>query len=121
MIDPALVRVPGRAPRWIVPAVKVLLVVADALIAATAFMLAFYVREGVSVFEGSKWSARFAPYAALLVFVVAIRLLSFRYCNLYRVRGEFSFVDDGIRIFKATALGSLLCVASSFLYRGGLG
>jgi exopolysaccharide biosynthesis polyprenyl glycosylphosphotransferase len=65
------------------------------------------------------WSARFAPYAALLMFVVAIRLLSFRYCDLYRVRGEFSFVDDGIRIFKAAAIGSLLIVAVAFLYRGG--
>jgi exopolysaccharide biosynthesis polyprenyl glycosylphosphotransferase len=119
MIDPSLVRVPGRAPRWIVPTVKVSLVIADALIAAFAFMLAFYVREGIAVFEGRTWSARFAPYAALLLFVVAIRLLSFRYCDLYRVRGEFSFVDDGIRIFKATAIGSLLIVAVAFLYRGG--
>ena len=46
-------------------------------------------------------------------------MLSFRYCDLYRVRGEFSFVDDGIRIFKATAIGSLLIVAAAFLYRGG--
>jgi exopolysaccharide biosynthesis polyprenyl glycosylphosphotransferase len=114
VIDPSLVRVPGRAPRWVVPAVKISLVIADALIAVLAFMLAFYVREGISV-----WSDRFAPYAALLVFVVAIRLLSFRYCNLYRVRGEFSFVDDSIRIFKATAIGSLLIVAVAFLYRGG--
>ncbi|HJY30480.1 MAG TPA: sugar transferase [Pyrinomonadaceae bacterium] len=114
MIDPSLVRVPGRAPRWIVPTVKIALVIADALIAVSSFMLAFYVREGVSV-----WSARFAPYAALLMFVVAIRLLSFRYCDLYRVRGEFSFVDDGIRIFKAAAIGSLLIVAVAFLYRGG--
>jgi len=118
-IDPSLVRVPGRAPRWIVPAVKVSLVIADALTAALAFMLAFYAREDISAFEGWRWSARFAPYAALLVFVVAIRLLSFRYCDLYRVRGEFSFVDDGIRIFKATAIGSLLIVAVAFLYRGG--
>lgn len=114
VIDPSLVRVPGRAPRWIVPTVKVALVVADGLIAALSFMLAFYTRERVSVFAPD-----FAPYAALLVFVVAIRLLSFRYCNLYRVRGEFSFVDDSIRIFKATAIGSLLIVAAAFLYRGG--
>ena len=119
MIDPSQVRVPGRAPKWIVPAVKVALVIADALIATLAFMLAFYVREGIPVFEGRTWSHRFAPYAALLVFVVAIRLLSFRYCNLYRVRGEFSFLDDAIRIFKATAIGSLLIVAAAFLYRGG--
>jgi FlaA1/EpsC-like NDP-sugar epimerase len=116
------VRVPGRAPRWIVPAVKVSLVIGDAVASAASFMLAFYAREHVSVFaaDGSlAWSNRFAPYAALLVFVVCIRLLSFRYCNLYRVRGEFSFFDDGIRIFKATAIGSLLIVAAAFLYRGG--
>ena len=122
MIDASLVRVPGRAPRWIVPVVKVSLVIADAFAAAISFMLAFYAREGVSVFArdgGFAWSARFAPYGALLVFIVCIRLLSFRYCNLYRVRGEFSFFDDGIRIFKATAIGSLLIVAAAFLYRGG--
>jgi exopolysaccharide biosynthesis polyprenyl glycosylphosphotransferase len=35
------------------------------------------------------------------------------------VRGEFSFVDDAIRIFKATGIGTLLIVAVAFLYRGG--
>src|SRR5215212_5648151 len=122
MIDASVVRVPGRAPKWIVPSVKVALIVADALAATFSFMLAFYVREGVSVFAPGRpfvWSNRFAPYGALLLFVVCIRLLSFRYCNLYRVRGEFSFFDDGIRIFKATAAGSLLIVAAAFLYRGG--
>ena len=114
VIDPSNVRVPGRAPRWIVPAVKVGLVIADALAATISFMLAFYARERVSVFAPG-----FAPYRALLVFVVVIRLLCFRYSNLYRVRGEFSFVDDAIRIFKATAIGSLLIVAAAFLYRGG--
>jgi exopolysaccharide biosynthesis polyprenyl glycosylphosphotransferase len=122
VIDPSIVRVPGRAPRWIVPTVKVLLIVADALASAFSFMLAFYIREGISPFAAAGsfgWSNRFAPYGALLLFVVAIRLLSFRYCNLYRVRGEFSLVDDSIRIFKATAIGSLLIVAAAFLYRGG--
>lgn len=122
IIDASRVRVPARAPRWIVPSVKVALVISDALSAALSFMLAFYVRERAPVFAaggGLAWSDRFAPYGALLLFVVFIRLLSFRYCNLYRVRGEFSFVDDGIRIFKATAIGSLLIVAAAFLYRGG--
>jgi exopolysaccharide biosynthesis polyprenyl glycosylphosphotransferase len=116
------VRVPGRAPRWIVPTVKVSLIIADAIAAAASFMLAFYARERTSVLaaDGSlAWSNRFAPYAALLVFIVCIRLLSFRYCDLYRVRGEFSFFDDSMRIFKATAIGSLLIVAAAFLYRGG--
>ena len=122
MIDPSLVRTPRRAPRWIVPAVKIGLVIADALAAAVSFMLAFYVRERTSVFaaDGSfAWSDRFAPYGALLLFIVCIRLLSFRYGDLYRVRGEFSLVDDWTRIFKATAIGSLLIVAAAFLYRGG--
>ena len=122
VVDASVVRVPGRAPRWIVPTVKVGLVIADALVSAIAFMLAFYARERVSIFaadESWAWSQRFAPYGALLLFVIGIRLLSFRYCKLYRVRGEFSLVDDGIRIFKATAIGSLLIVAAAFLYRGG--
>jgi exopolysaccharide biosynthesis polyprenyl glycosylphosphotransferase len=122
LLDARAVRVPGRAPKWIIPTVKVLLVITDAFAAAGSFMLAFYWREGVSVFArggGFAWSNRFAPYAALLLFVVGIRLLTFRYCDLYRLRGEFSFVDDGIRIFKATAIGSLLIVAAAFLYRGG--
>ena len=122
MIDASVVRVPGRAPRWIVPTVKVALVIADALAATVSFMLAFYTRERVAVFStagGLAWSESFAPYGALLVFVVCIRLASFRYCDLYRVRGEFSFFDDGVRVFKATAIGSLLIVAAAFLYRGG--
>lgn len=120
--DASSVRVPGRAPRWIVPTVKAGLVVADALAAALSFILAFTLREGVSAFATDTrfaWSEEFAPYGALMLFVVAIRLLAFRYCDLYRVRGEFSFIDDGMRIFKATATGSLLIVAAAFLYRGG--
>jgi exopolysaccharide biosynthesis polyprenyl glycosylphosphotransferase len=122
LTEASAVRVPGRAPKWIIPTVKMLLVLCDAFAAAGSFMLAFYWREGVPVFAnngGLAWSNRFAPYAALLFFVIGIRLLSFRYCDLYRLRGEFSFVDDGIRIFKATAIGSLLIVAAAFLYRGG--
>ena len=115
-------RVPGRAPRWIVPTVKVLLVIADAFAAAFAFIFAFILREDASAFApqgGLAWSESFEPYGALLFFVVGIRLLTFRYSDLYRLRGEFSFVDDAIRIFKATAIGSLLIVAAAFLYRGG--
>src|SRR5215813_7023386 len=122
LTDASAVRVPGRAPGWIIPAVKTALVLTDALAAAASFILAFYFREGVSAFASDgrlAWSNQFAPYAVLLLFVVAIRMLTFRYCNLYRLRGEFSFVDDSIRIFKATAIGSLLIVAVAFLYRGG--
>lgn len=123
LIDPSVVRAHSRAPQWVIPTVKTALVVADALIAATSFAAAFYIREGAPVFhqsgEGFAWSPGFAPYGALMLFVVPIRVLAMRYHNLYRLRGEFSFVDDGFRVFKATAIGSLLIVAAAFLYRGG--
>jgi exopolysaccharide biosynthesis polyprenyl glycosylphosphotransferase len=124
VVEARAVRVKGRAPRWVIPVVKAALVVADVALAAFSFMVAFYLREGVAVFarsaEGSfRWSARFAPYAALLPLVLLIRLLALYYLDLYRLRGEFSFVEDSARIFKATAIGSLLIVATAFLYRGG--
>jgi exopolysaccharide biosynthesis polyprenyl glycosylphosphotransferase len=122
MIDASLVRAAGRAPVWVMPFVKFGLLIADVILAVGALMLAFYLREGVAIFaqgNGFHWSSRFAPYGALVPLVIFIRLLTLRYYDLYRLRGEFSFVDDGIKVFKATAIGSLLIVAAAFLYRGG--
>jgi exopolysaccharide biosynthesis polyprenyl glycosylphosphotransferase len=121
--DPRAVRVGARAPRWIIPLVKAALVVADLSLAALSFFAAFYLREGSAILQrgGSGnlvWGGRFAPYAALLPFIVPIRLLALYYLDLYRLRGEFSFVEDGVRVFKATAIGSLLIVAAAFMYRG---
>jgi exopolysaccharide biosynthesis polyprenyl glycosylphosphotransferase len=120
-VEPTIVRAPSRAPQWVIPTIKAALVVTDSLIAAVSFGLAFYLREGGQIFRQDSfgWSARFAPYGALVLFVVLIRVLALRYYDLYRLRGEFSFFDDGIRVFKSTAIGSLLIVAAAFLYRGG--
>ena len=122
LVDAKTVRVPPRAPQWIIPTVKALLVITDILIAAGSFLAAFYFRQGAGIFEttgGFHWTKEFAPYAALMFFVVPIRLLTLKYYDLYRLRGEFSFVEDGVRVFKATAIASLLIVALTFLYRGG--
>ncbi|MCM3871431.1 MAG: hypothetical protein ND895_12170, partial [Pyrinomonadaceae bacterium] len=123
-IQASTVRVPGRAPQWVIPTVRLALVVGDALIAAFSFVGAFYFREGASIFErtangGFQWSRQFAPYGVMLLFVVLIRLLVLHYYDLYRLRGEFSFFDDAVRLFKSIAIGSLLIVAAAFLYRGG--
>ncbi|HYY59170.1 MAG TPA: sugar transferase [Pyrinomonadaceae bacterium] len=118
------VRVPARAPRWAVPLFKASLVVADAALTLLSFFAAFYLREGGPIFQtavgarGIAWSDEFAPYGAVLLLVLPIRLLALRYYDLYRLRGEFSLVEDGVRIFKAVAIGSLLIVATAFLYRG---
>ncbi len=124
LTDASAVRVGARAPRWVMPTVKVALLLVDAAIAATSFIAAYYTWHWgplTQVTAGGdwSWSENFAPYGLLLFFVVLIRLLTFRYYDLYRLRGEFSFVEDAIKVFKATAIGSLLLVAAAFLYRGG--
>jgi exopolysaccharide biosynthesis polyprenyl glycosylphosphotransferase len=119
------VRVPARAPRWVVPLVKLGLVFGDATLALICFVAAFYARHYQSIIHrgtgGSLgWSREFAPYAVLLPLIIPIRLLLLRYYDLYRVRGEFSLVDDLARVFKATAISSLLIVSAAFMYRGGV-
>lgn len=123
--DPRSVRVPARAPRWVVPLVKLLLVFTDIGLVSLSFFAAFYLRHHESIVQAAtvgslSWSHAFAPYAVLLPFIVPIRLLLLRYYGLYRVRGEFSFVDDMARVFKAIAISSLLIVAAAFMYRGGV-
>src|ERR1051326_3833945 len=122
---PEAVRVPARAPRWVVPLVKFGLAISDVALALASFLLAFKLRHGQAVFyrdaQGAfAWSAGFAPYAVLLPLVIPIRLLLLRYYDLYRVRGEFSFIEDVARVFKATVIGWLLIVAAAFMYRGGI-
>ena len=51
MIHASTVRVPGRAPQWVIPTIKMALVVGDVSIAALSFVAAFYLREGTSVIE----------------------------------------------------------------------
>lgn len=124
LVPASIVRAPSRAPQWIIPTIKTALVAADSLIAAFSFIAAYYLREGGAIFRSAgadnfAWAPRFAPYGALLLFVILIRILALRYYDLYRLRGEFSYFEDGLRVFKSTAIGSLLIVAAAFLYRGG--
>src|ERR1044071_2726223 len=118
-------RAAARAPGWVVPLVKAALVLTDATLAAAAFGAAYALREGGSLLvefslaRGFVWEPHFEPYAALLWFVVLVRFVSNVYYDLYRLRGEFSYLDECVRVFRAAAVGSLLIVAWAFLYRGG--
>src|SRR5687768_2795308 len=117
------VRVPARVPSWVVPAFKTLLGFVDLALALLAFLGAFYFRHEADIFyraaDGSlTFTDAFSPYAALLPFILPIRILLLRYYDLYRLRGEFSLVEDAVRVFKAAAIGSLLIVATAFMYRG---
>jgi exopolysaccharide biosynthesis polyprenyl glycosylphosphotransferase len=124
LVEASIVRAPSRAPHWVIPSIKTALLITDSIITTASFASAYYLREGGPIFQQAgagayEWSTDFAPYGALMLFVVLIRVLGLRYYDLYRLRGEFSFFDDGIRVFKSTAIGSLLIVAAAFLYRGG--
>lgn len=118
------VRPARRAPAWTIPLIKTLMFAADALIAVAAFLVAFAWREEGAILATTMggetmWSAGFAPYGALLVFVVPVRVLANVYYGLYSLRGEFSYTDEALRVLKAAAVGSLWIVAAAFLYRGG--
>src|ERR1700687_4321289 len=125
LTEPRAVRVAARAPRWVVPMVKTSLAITDVALTLLSFTAAFYLRHHEAILHRTPqgtiiWSREFAPYAVLLPLVVPIRLLLLRYYDLYRVRGEFSFIEDIARVFRATAIGSLLIVAATFMYRGGV-
>lgn len=115
------VKAENRAPSWVMPLAKVLVIAADAAIAVISFTAAFVFREGGDIFSQTAWawSKEFVPYAGILYFAVPVRLLMLAYQRVYRYHGAFSYSREMIRIFKAAGVGSLLIVAWAFLFRGG--
>jgi exopolysaccharide biosynthesis polyprenyl glycosylphosphotransferase len=110
-----------RAPVWVMPAVRVSVIAADAIIAAAAFLLAFKVRDGSPVMSNTAiaWSKGFVPYAGILYFTVPVTVLMLAYQRAYRFHGAFSYTQEAIKIFKAVLVSTLLIVAWAFLFRGG--
>lgn len=110
-----------RAPEWVLPAVRILLVLLDCAVTVASFFLAFSLREGDPILSDTAWawSKSFVPYAGVVMFLVLVRIATFFYQRLYNLQGAFSYVDQAVRIFKATAIGSLVIVAFTFLFRGG--
>lgn len=110
------------------------LVIFDGLLAAVLFILAFWLRhpeKTLLVWSGAPYAgsfgfslpegihADFAPYLSVLYFVPLIQIATFWYRGLYRVRGEFSFAEDFVNIFKAVSISALLVTVVAFFYRGG--
>jgi exopolysaccharide biosynthesis polyprenyl glycosylphosphotransferase len=116
-----LVKTENRVPRFVMPLVKTLIFAADALLAMGCFMLAFVWREGEAIFSPTAWawSKEFVPYAGVLFFIVPVRLAMLVYQRVFRLHGAFSYINEFIKVFKAVAVGSLLIVSFTFLFRGG--
>ncbi|HEY0047651.1 MAG TPA: sugar transferase, partial [Pyrinomonadaceae bacterium] len=64
-------------------------------------------------------SKEFVPYAGVVFFAVPVRLAMLSYQRVYRLQGAFSYIAEFIKVFKAVAVGSLLIIAFTFLFRGG--
>ncbi len=116
-----LVRAENRVPHWVLPSVKLSIFAFDGFLAFACFALAFIWREGEAVFSATAWawSKEFVPYAGVVFFAIPLRLLMLSYQRVYRFQGAFSYIAEFIKIFKAVAVGSLLIIAFTFLFRGG--
>jgi exopolysaccharide biosynthesis polyprenyl glycosylphosphotransferase len=116
-----VVKAENRVPRWVLPSVKIAIFLADGVLAFACFALAFVWREGYEVFSQTAWawSKEFVPYAGVVFFAVPVRLAMLSYQRVYRLQGAFSYIAEFIKIFKAVAVGSLLIIAFTFLFRGG--
>lgn len=114
-------RTESRVPRWVMPLVKGLVVLSDALLTAVSFLVAFKLREGSAIFSSTAWawSPDFVPYAGILYFAIPVRLAMFAYERLYQYQGAFSYTREATKIFRAVAVGSLLITGWAFLFRGG--
>lgn len=119
--DLQILRATNRVPRWVMPSVKTLIFLFDAVLAIACFVLAFKWREGDAIFSNTAWawSKAFVPYVGILLFVVPVRLFMLVYQRVFRLHGAFSYIAEFIKIFKAVTVGSLLIIAFTFLFRGG--
>jgi exopolysaccharide biosynthesis polyprenyl glycosylphosphotransferase len=118
---PAANLVQHRVPEWVMPAVRLAVVCADAALAGMAFLSAFKVRDGGSILSTTAWawSKGFVPYAGILFFAVPVTVAMLIYERVYRFYGAFSYTQEAIKLFKAILVSSLLTVAWAFLFRGG--
>src|SRR5499426_132735 len=117
----------------LIKVISVGLVVFDGALAVLLFIIAYWLRnpeEPIFIFSRidlgflplslpSAFHPSFDPYLSVLYFTPLIQVGAFGYRGLYRVRGEFSFSDDFINIFKAISIGALLVTVIAFFYRGG--
>src|SRR5262247_816612 len=117
----------------LIKVISVGLIVFDGALAVLLFILAYWLRnpeEPIFIFSRIDFGLlslslpyafhpSFDPYLSVLYFTPLIQVAAFGYRGLYRVRGEFSFSDDFINIFKAISIGALLVTVIAFFYRGG--
>lgn len=111
----------NRVPTWVMPLIRIFVIVCDAVLAGLCLIAAFKLRQHEAILSATAlaWSREFVPYAGILYFIIPVRVAMLMYERVYRFYGEFSYADQAIRIFRAVFVSSLLTVAWTFLFRGG--
>ncbi|HKP10930.1 MAG TPA: hypothetical protein VJZ91_02430, partial [Blastocatellia bacterium] len=97
-----------RGALWSVLPVAALVLV-DVVVSLAIFMAAYKLHHNSAMFVWKHkrsalpigvWDA-FEPYFTLMLFVPFVKLYALRRYGLYKLRGEFSFSGDLIKIFNA--------------------
>ncbi len=99
---------------------RFLVMIGDILAVAIAYSLAFHIRffsetflAHVPITKGIPSAGDYLLAAPVILFMWA---LSLSWQNCYR-RVHLQALDDGIRLFRAACMGTLLAMSSMFLYR----
>ena len=103
------------------------LVAVDVVLSLAVFAVSYKLRHHTDMFlwrpRKSFWPVGvvndFEPYLGFLFFVPLVKVYMLRRYGLYRLRGEFSFGNDFVKIFGASTLASLVLVLIAFLFRQG--
>src|SRR6185295_6828503 len=103
------------------------LVLVDILLSVAAFVVSYKLRQSADIFvwkpRKSFWPVGiandFERYLGFLIFVPIVKAYMLRRSGLYRLRGEFSFGNDLVKIISASTMASLVLVLIAFIFRQG--
>lgn len=115
-----LIPVENSVPVWVMPLVTAVVILFDGILAFLSFALAFMYREGEGLLDVDLGlNTPFAPYAAIALLAVPVRILALWYYGSYSFKGVFTYATELLTVTKATFLASMILIAFTFLYRGG--
>lgn len=94
---------------------RVLLLLADSLVIAACYLLAFYLRFELPIPPDMIWICQ-----STLPLVLVIKLATFYLSGCYKGLWRYASMADLLAIIRASSIGTVLIVVAIFLVRGGL-
>lgn len=92
-------------------------ITSDAVLAALAFVLAYWVRFKAGVIEVTKGLPPFEQYAAVLPFVAVLVPVAYYFQGLYSLRRNPSRVDDFFAVLVGSIIAVMLGVVSTLYFQ----